>query len=223
MADPLQPLLRLDGVEIAYPTPGGERLLHVVGPTSFGVAPGELMCIAGRSGSGKTSLLNVAAGLQPPSAGYVYWRQLEVGALRDGQRAAQRRHLIGYVFQGGGLIDSLTAAENAVLAAIPDGLPTDAASRVQRLFAEVGLADRHQHFPSQLSGGEIQRAALVRALFHDPPLLIVDEPTANLDRASADSVIDLLAELRDRGRALLVATHDPHLVDAASRVWRLEG
>ena len=222
MAEQTEALLRLDGVEIAYPTPDGEQLIQVVGATSFAVAPGELLCVAGRSGSGKTSLLNVAAGLQPPTAGHVYWRQLEVRALRDGKLADRRRHLIGYVFQGGGLIESLTAAENAVLAAIPDGLPADAAASVERLFNELGLADRHNHFPAQLSGGEVQRAALARALFHDPPLLIVDEPTANLDRATADGVIDLLAGLRDQGRGLLIASHDPHLLDAASRVWRLE-
>jgi ABC-type lipoprotein export system ATPase subunit len=217
-----EPLLRLSGVEIGYPSADGRGRIHVLGPTSLSLAAGELLCVAGRSGSGKTSLLNVAAGLLAPLRGHVYWGQLELRSLRNGSLAEHRRRLIGYVFQGGGLVESLTAAENAVLAAIPDGLPADAETRVDRLLAELDLLERRNHFPSQLSGGEIQRAALARALFHDPPLLVIDEPTANLDRRTGDSVINLLAALRLRGRALLVASHDPHLLEAATAVLQLE-
>lgn len=216
-----EPILSLSHITIRYPTPDGRSEI-VVEDVSLEVAPGELVCVAGRSGSGKTSLLNVAAGLMSPSVGHVRWENLEIEALVDGTLAHHRRRLLGYVFQGGGLIESLTAAENAVLAALPDGLEHGAEDRVARLFADLGLGDRRDHFPAQLSGGEVQRAALARALFNDPPALIVDEPTANLDRSTADDVIATLTSLAKQGRALLVASHDLHLLAIATRVCHLE-
>lgn len=126
------------------------------------------------------------------------------------------------MFQGAALIDSLTAAENVALPALPRGRRDSGRRRALALLADVGLGARGGHFPRQLSGGERQRTAIARALFNDPALLVVDEPTANLDRASADAAIDLLAELANDGKGLLIASHDEHLIRRASSVLWLE-
>jgi ABC-type lipoprotein export system ATPase subunit len=184
------------------------------------------VCLAGRSGSGKSSLLYVAAGLVQADAGSVKWLGEEVSGIRTSEVAARRRHIIGFVFQSGGLVDLLTAAENVALPGLTrDGRSASRAevrARAAALLELVELSDRARHFPAQLSGGERQRVAVARALFHDPALLIVDEPTASLDAASAQHMVDLLRRDRDAGRAILVASHDEHVLSGADRVVRLD-
>jgi ABC-type lipoprotein export system ATPase subunit len=189
------------------------------------VSAGDFVCLMGRSGSGKTTLLNVAAGLLSPDAGEVRWRGSDISSCTDGELARRRREDLGYALQGGQLIASLTASENVAL----PGLPAkgrqrrrELATSAQQLLDQVGVGDRGDHFPSQLSGGQRQRVALARALFNDPAVVLVDEPTADLDATTARGIIDLLQQVHSRGRTLLVASHDPNIADAATSLIRLD-
>jgi ABC-type lipoprotein export system ATPase subunit len=213
-------LLWVDDINVTFRSPGQDAIV-VLNGFSAHVAARELIVAAGRSGSGKTTLLNVAAGLLQPSHGSVHWAGTNIGGLRRDEVARRRAGFIGYVFQNAGLIDSLTAAENVALPGLPDGAPLSR-TRALELLEAFGVARRSGHFPAQLSGGEQQRVAIARALYTDPPLLIVDEPTANVDRQTADEIVEELVRLRDRGRGLLVASHDPHLIGAADRVVQIE-
>lgn len=216
-------VLELRGIGMVYPRNGMPAPLRVLDDVAELVRGEELVVVAGRSGSGKTTLLNIAAALLAPSSGTVCWGDAELGPLAPSAIAALRARLVGVVFQGAALIDSLTAAENVALPALPRGRDADGRQRALDLLALVGLPARSGHLPRQLSGGERQRTAVARALFNDPPLLLIDEPTANLDRASADALIDLLAGLAADGKGLLVASHDEHLIRRADRVLWLEG
>ncbi|MFI5254124.1 MAG: ABC transporter ATP-binding protein [Candidatus Limnocylindrales bacterium] len=206
---------------MTYPPVDGGLPLRVLDGISLTVLAGELVLVAGRSGSGKTTLLSIAAGLLRPTVGEVRWSAASLNGMSMDALARLRGTGIGVVFQNGALIDTLTAAENVALAAVPRGLRTSR-NRARELLADQGLSARADHFPSHLSGGEQQRVALARALFADPPLLIVDEPTANLDRRSADALIRLLRRQAIDGRGLLVASHDAHLIREANRVIQLE-
>lgn len=211
-------VLELRGIAISY-HPSGRPVIVVVQNLNVTVEPGEFVVLAGRSGSGKTSLLNVAAGLLRPTQGDVVW----CGQLVQTPAAfAQlRRESIGIVVQGGGLISTLTAIENVELAL--DGVGRrETRDRARDLLETLSIDGRRDNFPGQLSGGEQQRAAIARALIRQPTALLVDEPTANLDRASADGVIGILTGLRTDGRSLLVASHDTRLIERADRVVRLE-
>lgn len=216
-------VLKLRAIGMVYPRDGIGAPLRVLEDVSTIVHGGELVVVAGRSGSGKTTLLNIAAALLAPTAGSVAWGEAELASLSSRDLAVLRAKHLGVVFQGAALIDSLTAAENAALPALPRGRQESGKRRARALLADVGLGSRVGHFPRELSGGERQRVAIARSLFNDPALLLVDEPTANLDRASADAVIDLLAGLAADGKGLLVASHDEHLVRRATSIVWLEG
>ncbi len=218
-------MLDLAGIELTYRLPGGDPL-HVLRGVDLAVRERELVCLAGRSGSGKSSLLYVATGLLKADAGSVRWMGDEVSGLGDAELTARRRRTIGFVFQSGGLIDLLTARENVALPGYSkDGRSAsraEARDRAESLLALVELSGRARHFPAQLSGGERQRVAVARALFCDPPLLIVDEPTASLDAQSAEHMVGLLRDFRDAGKAVLVASHDEHVLRGSDRVIRLD-
>lgn len=222
MSEPGQPLLVLEGIAMRYPGRDGSGPLSVLDGIDLELRPGELLCVAGRSGSGKTTLLNIAAGLLRPSAGSVWWQGRDLAGLDEDRLAQLRGESIGIVFQSSGLIPSLTAAENVALPGMPRGVKADGRRRARELLEQLGIAGRERHFPAQLSGGEQQRVAVARALYADPAALLVDEPTANLDRATADQVIELLVGLRSAGRGLLVASHDTSVVERADRAVRLE-
>jgi putative ABC transport system ATP-binding protein len=201
--------------------PSGGRPLTVLDGVSLDVASGETVAVAGPSGSGKSTLLGLVAGLDTPSSGTIVVAGIEVTRLGEAALARFRRETLGYVFQSYHLIPTLTAAENV-------GVPLDLAgvagtpARVAELLAGVGLADRGHHYPAQLSGGEQQRVALARAMALDPPLLLADEPTGNLDSATGAAIIDLLFALnRERGTTLLLVTHDATLAARADRVVSL--
>jgi ABC-type lipoprotein export system ATPase subunit len=219
---PTEALVRLDSVGHAFRGGAGRPPLEVLRGVDLAVRAGELVVAAGRSGSGKSTLLNIASGLIPPSAGRVYWSGRLVSGMNEDQRRAERLARFGIVFQSGGLIDTLTAAENVALAAIPRRLSSRARDRALALLADREVADRAGHLPGQLSGGEQQRVALARALFGDPAVLVIDEPTANLDRATATRTIDDLVQLARRGLGILVASHDPELIAAGSTIFQLE-
>jgi ABC-type lipoprotein export system ATPase subunit len=217
--------LELQDVSFSYLTSGGSRL-DVLRSVDLTVASGELVCIAGRSGSGKSTLLYVAASLLRPDGGRVFWLGDEITSRPESKVRARRESALGFVFQTGGLIDLLTAAENVALPGLSRSSARVSAraarERADSLLKQMGLAERAKHFPAQLSGGERQRVAVARALFGAPRILIVDEPTASLDAAGAKEMVAVLIAVRDTGCAVLVASHDQHVIDAADRVVRLD-
>lgn len=214
LLDPDAPPLEMRGVAVRYERPGSEAL-EIVDGYALTLRGGQLHCLAGRSGSGKTSILRVAAGLVPPNEGTVLWNGLEITGLADDVVTTRRRRHLGYLDQRGALIPGLTALENVLLPAVPDRRTREVARRARELLHELGVGERSGHYPERLSGGERQRVAFARALLLDPAVLMVDEPTASLDRASADALIEILLRLARQGTAILVASHDPALIAAA--------
>lgn len=187
------------------------------------VAFGSMVCIAGRSGSGKTSLLNIAAGLLRPSSGRVTWEGLDIGTMGGDLIARHRRGFMGLAFQSPSLLPSLTAAENVALAGLRGRTGSDGRQTAVDLLDTLGIGSLANRFPHQLSGGEQQRVGLARALFGAPRVALVDEPTANLDRTMATRVADLLLEHARAGHAVMVASHDERLISRADQAIALEG
>jgi putative ABC transport system ATP-binding protein len=199
----------------------GGRPLTILDDVSLDVERGTSVAIIGPSGSGKSTLLGLIAGLDAPSTGTIIVGGLEVTGLGENALARFRRQTIGYVFQSYHLIPTLTAAENVAVPLELAGV-RGVAARARELLGLVGLAERAHHYPVQLSGGEQQRVALARAVALDPPLLLADEPTGNLDSATGSAIIELLFGLnRERGSTLLLVTHDAALAERADRVVAL--
>jgi putative ABC transport system ATP-binding protein len=189
---------------------------------SFEAGAGELAVLLGPSGSGKTTLLSCLGGILTPTSGVIRVGDAEVTSLSGGALERYRRNQVGFVFQAFNLIPSLTARENVAMPLLLTGHSrADAFRRADDLLAQVGLTDRASHRPSRLSGGQQQRVAVARGLGQDPPLLLADEPTANLDFIQAEAVIRLLRELRDQGRIIIVSTHDARLLPIADRVIQM--
>ncbi len=186
---------------------------------------GRFGALLGRSGAGKSTLLNVLSGIDVPDAGRVEIDGIELSALGEEDRTAFRRRHLGFVFQAFNLIPTLSVVENVALPLTLNGSATEhAIRRAGELLDRVGLADRRSAYPDRLSGGEQQRVAIVRALAHEPTLLLADEPTGNLDWETGRSVMDLLHGLvREFGVTMLVVTHDHDLLAASDAVWRLRG
>lgn len=203
----------------------GDRTLSVLSEISIEIAPEAFVAIVGPSGSGKTTLLGLLAGLDTPSSGRVSIDGTDLGSLTEEQRARIRATTIGFVFQAFQLIPTLTALENVLVPVeLANGGGRDATKRARELLDRVGLGDRLDHYPTQLSGGEQQRVALARAFANEPKILFADEPTGNLDAATGSDIIDLLVQLNEEQRTTLVlVTHDPALADRAHRVITLAG
>jgi lipoprotein-releasing system ATP-binding protein len=201
----------------------GLRRVEVLRGVDLEVDPGELVAVVGPSGSGKSTLLHLLGTLDRPDAGTVEIAGQDVARLAGARLAAFRNRTIGFVFQFHQLLPDFTALENVMLPGRIAGLNARAVARHARaLLTEVGLADRLDHFPSQLSGGERQRVALCRALALEPPLLLADEPTGNLDPASGEQVFDLLLELQSRRRTTaVVVTHNPEIAARCARILTL--
>ncbi len=182
---------------------------------------GEYVAIMGPSGCGKSTLLNLLGSLDRPTSGDVYFEGQPLSGLSD--LAAFRARKIGFVFQSFHLIPVLTAAQNVQIPMFEsDYSAADRAVQAMRLLERVHLQDRATHRPSELSGGERQRVAIARALANEPPLLLADEPTGNLDSKSADEILDLFRLLHGQGMTLVVITHDPHVAAQAQRVIRMK-
>lgn len=186
------------------------------------IAPGEFVAIMGPSGSGKSTLLNILGALDKPDHGRYRLASDEIGAMDDDCASDLRNRRIGFVFQSFHLLPRLSVLENVLLpqryAAVPD--PT-APQRAQALLRRIGLGERMEHKPGELSGGQLQRAAIARALLNQPALLLADEPTGNLDSKSAKDVLALLAELNAAGQTLVLVTHDPEIAASAQRTIHL--
>ncbi len=183
---------------------------------SFVIAAGEFVVIRGASGSGKSSLLNILGCLDTPGSGSYRLAGEDVSALPDDARSHVRSKHVGFVFQSFNLLPRATAVENVELPALYTGASPDRA-RAQELLERVGLGARADHFATELSGGEQQRVAIARALMNDPPLLLADEPTGNLDSATGESVMQLLTSLHEGGRTIVLVTHDEHVASFADR------
>ena len=216
-----QPALMLVVRHLTKSYPSGGRTLTVLRDVSFTIADGAFVAIVGPSGSGKTTLLGLLAGLDTPTAGSVLLDGAELGALSEDARAKLRGEKVGFVFQSFQLIPTLTAAENIAVPLELRGV-RNAGTRAHTLLDRIGLADRADHLPAQLSGGEQQRVALARAFANAPRVLFADEPTGNLDSATGDRIIELLEELnRESGTTIVLVTHDTALASRAKRIIRL--
>jgi putative ABC transport system ATP-binding protein len=196
----------------------GAGSLTILHPTSFRIDRGRAVAITGPSGSGKSTLLGLIAGLDAPTSGSIRLDGTDITRIGEEELARLRGEMVGIVFQFFHLLPSLTAFENVLVPLEIAGArrPSD---RARALLADVGLVDRGHHYPSQLSGGEQQRVAIARALANDPPIVLADEPTGNLDSATGRQVIDLLMAVnRTRGRTLVLVTHDPELAALADEI-----
>jgi len=206
-------MIELRGVSKTVPS--GSGTLTILHPVDLTIPAGCVAAITGPSGSGKSTLLGLIAGLDAPSTGRIMIDGTEITTLGEDALAALRGRRIGFVFQFFHLLPSLTALENVLVPMEIAGV-SGAPARAAALLAEVGLSERGHHYPSQLSGGEQQRVAIARALSNDPPLLLADEPTGNLDSTTGHQVIELLLGInRSRGTTLVLVTHDPELAAVA--------
>jgi putative ABC transport system ATP-binding protein len=202
----------------------GEHQVQALSGVSFDVDAAEFVALMGPSGCGKSTLLNMVAGIDRPSAGSVSLNGQDVSALDDAATTELRRTKIGFVFQFFNLLSTLTVAENVALPLeIGRGLShTDIAARVKSMLDSVGMSHRAGFFPAQLSGGEMQRTAIARALIHKPMVLLADEPTGNLDTDTGKAILDLLRETnRGSGITILMATHSEEAAGYASRIIRM--
>ena len=215
----VQSILNVQRLTKTYPTAAGP--LTVLHEVSFMLPAGATCAIVGPSGSGKTTLLGLCAGLDQPSTGSVHLDGREIGGLSEDQRALVRNECVGFVFQNFQLIPTLTARENVLVPLELRGHGLREADATE-LLARVGLGDRLEHYPAQLSGGEQQRVALARAFINRPRILFCDEPTGNLDGDTAHAMVDLIFGLnRERGTTLVLVTHDLELAGRTQRIIRL--
>ena len=188
------------------------------------IAEGEFFCLMGPSGSGKSTLLHLVAGIDQPTSGAIEVLGENISGLSEKELASWRSENIGYVFQTFNLIPVLTALENVELPLLLTGLSrADRRSHARTALELVGLSDRLDHFPRQLSGGQEQRVAIARAIVTDPKILLADEPTGDLDAASAKDVLEILTSLNaDHGKTVIMVTHDPHAAEYAHVIRHLE-
>jgi putative ABC transport system ATP-binding protein len=209
-------LLHLDGIGKTYQM--GEVKVEVLKHIALEIYHGELLVLVGPSGSGKTTMLNIIGGLDIPSMGQVWYRDRDISRASPRELTRYRRETVGFVFQFYNLVPNLTARENVMVSTEISDNPMD----VDQVLDMVGLAERKDHFPAQLSGGEQQRVAIARALAKNPELLLCDEPTGALDFETGKRVLRLLVDLKNElGKTIMVITHNAALADAADRVVRL--
>lgn len=214
-------MIELRGIRKTYQQ-GGNQIRALDG-IDLTIQQGEFVAIMGPSGSGKSTLLNVLGALDKPDHGTYHLEQDEIGAMDDDAASDLRNRRIGFVFQSFHLLPRLTVLENVLLpqryTATPDA---SAEERAKKLLTRIGLGERMEHLPGELSGGQLQRAAIARALLNQPALLLADEPTGNLDSKSAQDVLALLAELHGQGQTMVLVTHDPNIAAKAQRTIHLK-
>jgi putative ABC transport system ATP-binding protein len=209
-------MIRLENIQRVYQV--GDETVFALRHVNFDVHAGEYLSIMGPSGSGKSTLLNILGLLDRPDRGTYFLENVDTTQLSDIRQADVRRHKIGFIFQFFHLIARLTAAENVELPLVLAGIaPSDRKARVAAALEAMDLADRSRHRPDQLSGGQRQRVAIARATIMRPSVILADEPTGNLDRASGAEVIHTIETLNQEGMAVIMVTHDPELGRRASR------
>lgn len=211
------PIVEASHISRIFPMPAGP--VTAVADVTLQIAPGDHIAIRGPSGCGKSTLLHMLGCVEPPTAGTLLFRGDDVTKLSDRQRSLLRLRQIGFVFQRFFLLPMLTAAENIELPQSEANVPkAERRHRTKELLEYVGLAARADHRPSELSGGEMQRVAIARALANTPGLLLADEPTGELDRATGEQIASLLDRVNADGTALVIVTHDPALAERSTRV-----
>jgi len=216
------PALRMEAIAHSYKEGAGR--LEVLKGVDLEIKKGEIVALTGPSGSGKSTLLHVAGLMESAEAGGLWLAGVEIRALGDAERTRLRREHLGFVYQFHHLLPEFSAEENVMLPAMIAGRTRDQArERARELLKEVGLGERLDHRPAELSGGEQQRVAIARALANAPDLLLADEPTGNLDPATADHVFSVFIKvLKNTGRAALIATHNPDLARAMDRTVTID-
>ncbi len=214
-------MIEFERVRKAYPQ--GRRTVVALDDVTLRIEPGEIAVVMGRSGSGKSTLLHLAGALDLPTSGVVRVEGRDVAQLTDDERTLLRRDRIGFVFQYFNLVPTLSVADNVALPCLLAGdRPARVAPRVDALLERIGLRDRASHFPEELSGGEMQRVAIARALVGEPPIVLADEPTGNLDSATAGEILGLLREVgAEKGRTVVIVTHDASAERFGTRTIRL--
>ena len=221
LATPDGPLLQ--AIDVVRDYPSGDTVIHALRGVSLAADPGELVAVRGRSGSGKTTFLNILGGLDHPTSGRVIIDGHEVSAMSEDELVDVRRRSVAFIFQSFGLVPILSAAENVEIPLrLVRAEPRGRDARVRELLELVGLGGRAKHRPHELSGGEQQRVAIARALANRPRILLADEPTGQLDSETGHVIMMLLRDVvRTEGVTAVVATHDPVMLDVADRVVEL--
>lgn len=209
----MPPLITAQGLTKEYQR--GTQIVRALDHVSFDIAEGEFTAVVGPSGSGKSTLLNLLGCMDTATAGQLRIADQDLIAASEPVKVEFRRRYLGFVFQHFGLLATLTVEENILLPHVFSKIPEH--RNVEELLEKLNLVARRHHRPSELSGGEMQRTAIARALYHKPKLLLADEPTGNLDSATAASILDLLQQLNAEGLTILVVTHNPHLAQRARR------
>ncbi len=214
-------LLSLNNVSHGYLEAGVRR--EVLLGVNLRIQSGEQLALVGQSGSGKSTLMHLIGGLDAPLSGEIYFENTDLAAMREPERTLWRRQNVGFIYQFFNLIPTLTVLENVLLPLELNGTPESIGRQAGiDLLGEVGLADRAESYPDRLSGGEQQRVAIIRALIHQPRLVLADEPTGNLDAATGEQVLDLLDRLvRAKGHTLILVTHSAEVAKRADRMVRL--
>jgi putative ABC transport system ATP-binding protein len=214
-------VVRLENVSRIYHQ--GNQTIHALDQVSLNISAGDMVVVAGPSGSGKTTLLNVSAGLDQPTSGKVWLKDQDLSGMSRRELAKLRLHQIGFVFQSYNLIPVLSAEENAEFILLLRGVPAvERRAKVQSVLKAVGLEGLEKRWPRELSGGQQQRVAVARAIAAEPALVLADEPTANLDSATAESLLELMTHLnQEYGTTFLFSTHDPRVMKHARRIIRL--
>jgi putative ABC transport system ATP-binding protein len=212
----------LEAVDVTKSLPLGRERIDILRGISLRIEHGEFVALVGPSGSGKSTLLGIIAGLDSPTSGHVYVDGVEITRMREAQLASVRNQKIGMVFQAFNLIPTLTAQENVEVPLYIGQHAGSPSARARQLLELVGMSHRLKNSPLQLSGGEQQRVAVARALAAQPAIVIMDEPTGNLDRKNGDNVLGMIRELRQAtGTTFVIATHDPTVASAADRAIHL--
>lgn len=210
------PLIELCNVSKIYNQ--GDNTIYALDKVCLSVESGEFVAIVGQSGSGKSTLMNILGCLDVPDSGEYYLNNRNVGKLSENEISKIRNRMIGFVFQSFNLIPNLSACENVELPLSYRGIPKNERRKIAlSALKEVGLYERAEHRPSQLSGGQQQRVAIARAIASQPPLILADEPTGNLDTKSEDDIIRILSDLNESGKTVVVITHGEKLAKAAKR------
>ena len=222
MANEKPPMVEIKDLSKSYRR--GSQIIPVLQGITFDIAEGEFMALMGPSGSGKSTLLNLIAGIDKADAGIIRIGGVDITTLTEAELAGWRAANVGFIFQFYNLMPVLTAFENVELPLLLTPLSRkERRDHVEMVLSVVGLADRMDHYPSQLSGGQQQRVAIARAIVTDPAILVADEPTGDLDRASAEDILSLMDNLVHRfGKTIIMVTHDPRAAEKAHIIQHLE-
>ena len=222
MIQTVQPVVEIRNLVKSYRR--GDQIVPVLTGITFDIADGEFLALMGPSGTGKSTLLNLIAGIDKPDSGSLQVGGVDITALGEGELANWRASHVGFIFQFYNLMPVLTAFENVELPLLLTSLTRrERKERTEFALATVGLADRIEHYPSELSGGQQQRVAIARAIITDPTVLVADEPTGDLDRQSAEDILDMMNQLnRDLGKTIVMVTHDRRAADKAHAIMHLE-